>query len=107
MTIEITKPEAEALIERHLRMERFHDIDKLLNIALGPLDAQTSVPDAAQDAIPGEPKNLFELFAPVRGLLTDGEIDTLFARNRSTSRAGTRVNPTLVCNLQSDDPCGE
>lgn len=30
--------------------------------------------------------NLYELFAPVRGLLTDEEVDTLFVRNRSFSR---------------------
>jgi Arc/MetJ-type ribon-helix-helix transcriptional regulator len=35
MTIEITKPETEALIERHLRSGRFHDIDELLKKALG------------------------------------------------------------------------
>jgi hypothetical protein len=84
MTIEITKPETEALIERHLRSGRFHDVDELLKTALGSLDepVQTAAPDASL----GEPKNLFELFAPVRGLLTDDEIDTLFARNRSGSR---------------------
>jgi len=43
-------------------------------------------PPAALNASSGEPKNLFDLFAPVRGLLTDDEIDTLFARNRSMSR---------------------
>ena len=86
MTIEITKPESEALIERHLRSGRFHDVDELLKKALGSLDEQTPVPTAAQDASQGEPKSLFELFAPVRGLLTDDEIDTLFSRNRSMSR---------------------
>jgi hypothetical protein len=35
---------------------------------------------------PLEAKNLFDLFDPVRGLLSDEEIDTLFARNRSLSR---------------------
>jgi hypothetical protein len=30
MTIEITRPETEALIERHLRSGRFQDIDELL-----------------------------------------------------------------------------
>jgi hypothetical protein len=84
MTIEITKPETEALIERHLRSGRFHDIDELLNKALGSLDEQT--PARVSGADLGEPKSLFELFAPVRGLLTDEEIDTLFARNRSMSR---------------------
>ena len=33
-----------------------------------------------------EPANLVELFEPVRGLLTDEEVDTLFKRNRSFSR---------------------
>lgn len=30
--------------------------------------------------------NLMELFEPVRGLLTDEEVDTLFIRNPSTGR---------------------
>jgi hypothetical protein len=31
-------------------------------------------------------KNLVELFEPIRGLLTDEEIDVIFKRNPSTSR---------------------
>ena len=34
-----------------------------------------------------EAKNLYELFAPVRGLLTDEEVDALFKRNPSFARA--------------------
>ena len=83
MTIEITKPETAALIERPLRSGRFHDVDELIKKALGSLDEQQT---PAQDASQGEPKSLFELFAPVRGLLTDDEIDRLFSRNRSTGR---------------------
>ena len=45
---------------------------------------EARVSEAAENA--AEAKNLFELFAPVRGLLTDEEIDTLFARNPSLSR---------------------
>lgn len=30
--------------------------------------------------------NLMELFEPIRGLLTDEEVDTLFSRNPSTGR---------------------
>jgi hypothetical protein len=30
--------------------------------------------------------NLMELFEPIRGLLTDEEVDKLFSRNRSTGR---------------------
>jgi hypothetical protein len=40
----------------------------------------------SESAPASEAKNLFDLFAPVRGLLTDEEVDTLFARNRSFSR---------------------
>lgn len=40
---------------------------------------QANVAQPAQQA-----NNLLELFAPVRGLLTDEEVDTLFARNRSS-----------------------
>jgi len=56
----------------------------LLESAMQPAFAEP--PAAAPDASSGEPKNLFDLFASVRGLLTDDEIDTLFARNQSTSR---------------------
>jgi hypothetical protein len=56
----------------------------LLEDAVHP--ASAGPPAAEPDASPGEPRNLFDLFAPVRGLLTDDEIDTLFARNRSMSR---------------------
>ena len=45
---------------------------------------EAHVSEAAENA--SGAKNLFELFAPVRGLLTDEEIDTLFARNPSLSR---------------------
>ena len=34
----------------------------------------------------GEAKNLYELFAPVRGLLTEEEAETLFNRNPSAAR---------------------
>lgn len=33
-----------------------------------------------------EARNLYELFAPVRGLLTDDEIDRYFSRTPSSSR---------------------
>ncbi len=87
MTIEINKPETAALIERHLRSGRFQNFDELLKKAPGSLDEQqTQATAAAPDASPAEAKNLFELFTPIRGLLTDDEIDALFARNRSASR---------------------
>ena len=86
MTIEISAPETEALIERHLRSGRFHDIDELLRKALGSLEEQPSV--EAEAAPPERRKGqvLIDAFADVRGLLTDEEIDRMFARNPSPAR---------------------
>jgi hypothetical protein len=36
--------------------------------------------------VPAEDESLEQVFAKVRGLMTDEEIDTLFARNHSVSR---------------------
>jgi len=82
MTLEISRPETEARIQRYLRSGRFHDLDELLAKALDalPEPAAPSSTHAAQAA------NLVELFEPVRGLLTDEEIDTIFSRNRSPRR---------------------
>lgn len=77
MTIEIKKPETEALIEQHLNSGRFHDVDELLSTALRTLPASLGS-NAAGD------KDLVELFEPVRGLFADGELD--FSRTRSVSR---------------------
>ena len=41
---------------------------------------------AAPTGKAAEPKNLYELFAPVRGLFTDEEIDLYFSRTPSASR---------------------
>lgn len=41
---------------------------------------------AANSGKASEAKNLYELFAPVRGLLTDDEIDLYFSRTPSASR---------------------
>ena len=47
---------------------------------------EANVPRASEVGPTGEAQTLYELFAPVRGLLTDEEIDTLFARNPSHGR---------------------
>jgi hypothetical protein len=57
----------------------FHAADELIEKALDALGGKAAAPSA-------EPKNLVELFAPLRGQFTDEEIDTLFSRNRSTAR---------------------
>ena len=38
------------------------------------------------DSRAAEAANLMELFEPIRGLLTDGEVDMLFSRNPSIGR---------------------
>ena len=82
MTLEITRPETEARIQRYLRSGQFHDLDELLTKALDalPEPAAPSSTHAARAA------NLVELFEPVRGLLNDEEVDNIFSRNRSPSR---------------------
>jgi hypothetical protein len=47
---------------------------------------QAQASEALENPPPAEPKNLYELFAPVRGLLTDDEIDIMFARHQSAGR---------------------
>jgi hypothetical protein len=48
--------------------------------------ASAETPARAPADRPEEAKNLYELFAPVRGLLTDEEIDLYFSRSPSASR---------------------
>ena len=82
MTLEITRPETEARIQRYLQSGQFHDLDELLTKALDALPK----PVAPSNAHVAGAANLVELFEPVRGLLTDEEIDTIFSRNRSPGR---------------------
>lgn len=80
MTLEIT-PEIEARIQRYLQSGQFHDLDELLTKALDALPEPEAPSEHAARA-----RNLVELFEPIRGLLTDEEVDTLFSRNRSPGR---------------------
>ena len=81
MNLEIHKPELVERVNAHIQAGHFHDADELLEKALDALD------DRASSAAPlAAPKNLVELFAPLRGQFTDEEVDTLFSRNRSTAR---------------------
>jgi hypothetical protein len=81
MMIEIHSPEAEAIIRRRMSAGGFKDAEEVIIQALKSSPAAESQP-----APSAEPKNLVELFAPLRGQFTDEEIDTLFSRNRSTAR---------------------
>ena len=83
MTLEITRPETEARIQRHLQSGQFNDLDDLLTKALDAL----SEPETA--ATPPERRTgqaLIDAFAEIRGLLSDEEIDRMFNRNPSTAR---------------------
>lgn len=83
MTIEITKPETEARIQRYLQSGQFHDVDDLLTKALDAL------PEPEAQAPPPERRtgqSLIDSLADIRGLFTDEEIDRMFSRNPSTAR---------------------
>ena len=79
MTIQITKPEVDALINQRLRSGRFKDAEEVVWQAL-----QSSPPEATamppRDARPA--KDMVELFAPLRGLNIDFESD----RSKDTGR---------------------
>lgn len=57
----------------------FHDTDDPIEKALDALDEKDVKPAAASAAA----KNLVELFEPIRGLLSNEEIDAMFSRNPS------------------------
>jgi hypothetical protein len=84
MTLEITRPETEARIQRYLQSGQFHDLDELLTKALDALPE----PEAAEAPEPERRtgQELIDASAKVRGLLTDEEVDTLFRRNPSFAR---------------------
>jgi len=79
MTIQITKPEVEALINQRLRSGGFKDAEDVVWQALqsSPPDAAATPPKNAEPA-----KNMVELFAPLRGLNIDFESD----RSKDTGR---------------------
>jgi hypothetical protein len=79
MTIEIHRPELEALIREQMNSGGFRDIEDVIMHALrsAPV-AGPSQPRTGQD--------LIDVCAKVRGLLTDEEVDTLFSRTHSSRR---------------------
>ena len=81
MTIEIHRPELEALIRQQMASGAFRNVDELLAKALGALDEPVSAGPRNCEA-----QSLVDLSEPVRGLLSDEEVDTLFRRTPSASR---------------------
>jgi len=82
MTLEITRPETEARIQRRLESGQFHDLDDLLTKALDALPEQEAA--TPQERRTGQA--LIDAFAEIRGLLSDEEIDRMFSRNPSAAR---------------------
>jgi Arc/MetJ-type ribon-helix-helix transcriptional regulator len=78
MNLEIHKPKLVQRVQAQIRSGNFHDTDELIEKALDALDEKAAVAPRP----PTAPKNLVELFAPLRGQFTDEEVDTLFGRNR-------------------------
>ena len=74
MTIQITKPEVEEMINQRLQSGAFKDAEDVILQAL-----QSSSPTAPLPSVPPA-KDIVELFAPLRGLNLD------FGRNPSTGR---------------------
>jgi hypothetical protein len=77
MTIQITRPETEALINQRLKTGEFKDAEDVVLQALqsSALNSTTPSPTGVTPA-----KDIVELFAPLRGLNLD------FGRNPSTGR---------------------
>ncbi len=81
ITVDI-RPEVEAELARQASVRG----KPLEAYAATLLEEAAHVPEPRADAAPETAKNLVELFAPIRGLLTDEEVDTLFSRPPSFSR---------------------
>jgi hypothetical protein len=81
-------PHQEKALEAALKAGVIHSMEEFVDSAIAHLPHSPAGTEATPLPAANEPeaKNLFELFAPIRGLLTDEEVDTLFVRNRSTSR---------------------
>jgi hypothetical protein len=69
MTIEIRRPETEALIQQCLQGGQFHDVDELLVEALDALRDKGRNGDSPRPALPH--KSLVEVFESVHGLADD------------------------------------
>jgi hypothetical protein len=80
MTLEITRPETEARIQRYLQSGQFHDVDELLSKALDALPEPAATVETPPERRTGQA--LIDAFAEIRGLLTDEEVDRMFSRNR-------------------------
>ena len=81
MTIEIHQPELETLIRQQMASGAFRNMDELLTKALGALEEPVVTGSRSSEA-----RNFVDLSEPVKGLLSDEEVDALFRRTPSVSR---------------------
>jgi hypothetical protein len=79
MTIEIHRPELEALIRERMNSGGFHDVEDVI------MQALRSAP-AVEPLHRRTGQELVDVCAKVRGLLTNEDVDTLFSRTHSFSR---------------------
>ena len=93
MDIDIHHPELEALIQQRMASGAFHDVeDALLNALKSAPPPKETVKSSSNEMslvsqLPGSRReNFLTMLDSVRGLLTDEEVDTLFARDRSVDR---------------------
>ena len=81
LTLDI-RPEVQAELARQAAAQG----RAIETVAASLLEGAVHLPAAPAIAHAAQARNLVELFEPVRGLLTDEEIDTIFSRNRLPSR---------------------
>jgi hypothetical protein len=75
------RPEQEAQIQEAMRAGLIRSAEEVIDAGLEHLRERARSGEPPSDA-----KNLIELFEPVRGILTDEEVDTLFQRDPSPGR---------------------
>jgi plasmid stability protein len=89
ITVDI-RPEVQAELARqaaaHGRAVEAHAASLLEEAVHVPAERLPRDLLTGEESRAAEATNLMELFEPIRGLLTDEEVDTLFSRNPSTGR---------------------
>jgi Arc/MetJ-type ribon-helix-helix transcriptional regulator len=85
MQIDIA-PETERLVREEIVSGHFHSADEVIRAGVEALREKYVSAASAVDPASQAP-NLYELFAPIRGLLTDEEIDRIFSRDPSPGRS--------------------
>jgi Arc/MetJ-type ribon-helix-helix transcriptional regulator len=83
MQIDIA-PETERLVREEILSGHFRSADEVIRAGVEALREKVAM--AKTSAPTPQASNLYDLFAPVRGLLTDEEIDQIFARDPSPGR---------------------